>query len=58
MITQVFLGRIIMGNTIGVKTLVVGSLGSLLSTLWLAVSPIRALRTAPAPLAEPIPGDA
>jgi MFS family permease len=49
----------LMGNTIGVrKTLVVGSLGSLLSTLWLAVSPIRALRTAPALLAEPIADDA
>ena len=48
----------LMGNTIGVrKTLVVGSLGSLLSTRWLGVSPIRALRTAPAPPAEPIADD-
>jgi len=45
----------LMGNTIGVRTtLVAGALGSLLSTFWLVKSPIRALRTAPASLAEPI----
>ncbi len=38
------------GNTIGVRiTLVAGALGSLLSTLPLAMSPIRALRTCPGP---------
>jgi predicted MFS family arabinose efflux permease len=45
----------LMGNAIGVRTtLVAGALGSLLSTVWLVTSPIRALRTAPAQLAEPI----
>jgi MFS family permease len=45
----------LMGNSIGVRTtLVVGALGSLLSTLWLAMSPIRPLRTVPAPPVEPI----
>jgi predicted MFS family arabinose efflux permease len=43
------------GNTIGVRaTLVVGALGSFLSTLWLVMSPIRALRAVPAQLIEPI----
>jgi MFS family permease len=45
----------LMGNTIGVrKTIVAGALGSLLSTLWLVASPIRALRTAPAFHGKPI----
>ena len=35
-------------------TLVVGALGSFLSTLWLVMSPIRVLRTVPTPLIEPI----
>jgi MFS family permease len=46
----------VMGNTIGVrKTLVAGALGSLFSTLWLVMSPVFSLRTAPSPLVEPIP---
>jgi MFS family permease len=45
----------LMGNSIGVRTtLVIGALGSLLSTLWLAMSPIRGLRTVPDPPVEPI----
>jgi MFS family permease len=45
----------LMGNTFGVRTtLVAGALGSVLSTFWLVMSPIRALRTAPVTIAKPI----
>ena len=44
----------LMGRMIGVRaTLVVGAVGSLLSTLWLALSPIRSLRVASATVVEP-----
>ena len=46
------------GNTIGVRaTLVVGALGSFLSTLWLVMSPIRVLRTVPLHLSSPVSDD-
>jgi len=44
----------LMGKTMGVRaTLVASAAGSLLSALWLMLSPVRALRTAPEPLTEP-----
>jgi predicted MFS family arabinose efflux permease len=47
----------LMGNTFGVRTtFVAGALGSLLSTFWFVMSPIRALGTEPVTVAEPIRG--
>jgi MFS family permease len=45
----------LLGEIIGVRTtLFFGALGTLLSTLWLVFSPVRALQTAPASLVQPV----
>src|SRR5215468_230312 len=45
----------LLGGLIGVRSMLfVASFGTLLSTLWLALSPIRALRKCPVPLVEPV----
>ena len=45
----------VLGETIGLRgTLVVGGCCFLLSALWLALSPVRGLRDAPAPAGEAI----
>ena len=44
----------LLGEMIGVRmTLFLGAFGALLSTLWLVLSPVRALRAVPAGLVEP-----
>jgi predicted MFS family arabinose efflux permease len=44
----------LIGNAFGVRrTLFAGAVGSLLSAIWLILSPIRTLRTVPSKLAEP-----
>ena len=44
----------LLGEMIGVRaTLFFGAFGTLLSTLWLVLSPVRALRTTPASPVEP-----
>ena len=43
----------VLGETIGVRTtLVLGACGTLLAALWLVLSPVRALKVAPAPTTE------
>jgi MFS family permease len=45
----------LLGESIGVRaTLFLGAIGTLLSTLWLVLSPLRALRAAPAVIVEPL----
>ena len=43
----------VLGETLGVRTtLVLGACGTLLAALWLVLSPVRALKVAPAPTTE------
>ncbi len=45
----------LLGEGIGVRaTLFLGAIGTLLSTLWLLLSPLRALRAAPVVIVEPL----
>src|SRR5205807_2539645 len=44
-----------LGERIGVRaTLFLGASGMLMSSLWLALSPVRTLRAAPEPVSEPV----